>query len=239
MVITIANLKGGVGKTASAVYLAQTVSRDKKVLLIDADKQANASKFFLEYQDYKKRNLLEFLKTRKRSNIIKITDTLDLLPGTLQLAQVSEHFAGVMGKEMLFKMALAPALPDYDCVIIDTPPDLGIININAIMISDIIIIPVDSDEMALDGARSIFDNIQAVDKTFGLGLKKVFVLPVKIETRFDKKILKNIPELFQDVEVLESIPYYHNLKKTHAGKKLHKKLLNDYAKTAEALWQKF
>lgn len=89
MIITIANLKGGVGKTASAVYLAQTISRDKKVLLIDADKQANASKFFLEYQDYKKRNLLEFLKTRKRSNIIQITETLDLLPGTLQLAQFS------------------------------------------------------------------------------------------------------------------------------------------------------
>lgn len=232
MVISIANLKGGVGKTITSIYLSLLLSEFKKVLLVDVDKQANASKYFVELSEIKKKNLLNFLKTKKfKQNTIKVTNNLTLLPATLQLAQFGEHFSSVYGKEQLFKLRLSPTLTNFNYVILDNPPDLSMLNVNSLIISDIVLIPINIEEWAVDGARSIRDNLNELVQTFDIKKPQIYILPTMIQNRYDKKQLKEVSEFFDKPTLLDPIKYITNLEKYKKERKVNKKLLENYKKS--------
>jgi len=186
-VITIANQKGGVGKTTTAVNLAASLAiADKKVLFIDADPQANGTTSLGFYKNDYEYNLYHVLINSKNINevILKTTlPTLYLIPSSIGLTGIERESAELEDKEIILKKRLKELNQEYDYIIIDTPPTLGLITVNALSASDSVIIPVQTEYFALEGLAQLLQTIKLVQRTKNPSLKIKGVLP----TMYDKK----------------------------------------------------
>lgn len=169
-VITIANQKGGVGKTTTAVNLAASLAvAEKRVLLLDIDPQANATTGLgFSKRDYEF-NIYHVLTGGKRlSEIILKTQikTLDLAPSNIGLVGIEQEFSG---KEKDYKIMLKKRIEElndaYDYIIIDSPPTLGSLTINALSASDSVIIPVQCEFYAMEGLMQILNTIKVIKKS--------------------------------------------------------------------------
>lgn len=169
-VITIANQKGGVGKTTTAVNLAASLAvAEKKVLLLDIDPQANATTGLgFNRRDYEF-NIYHVLTDRKKlSEIILKTQikTLDLAPSNIGLVGIEQEFSG---SEKDYKVILKNKISElddvYDFIIIDSPPTLGSLTINALSASDSVIIPIQCEFYAMEGLAQILNTIKVVKRT--------------------------------------------------------------------------
>src|ERR1700676_3662263 len=138
-ILTIANQKGGVGQTTTAINLAAAISlRKKKTLLIELDPQANASISFFESSDIQG-SMFDVLGDHRADlpSIIKVTKDpmLSIAPARLALAKLEQQLAGQFDAPFKLKDALTPIVKDYDYIVIDTPPALGTITVNAMVAS--------------------------------------------------------------------------------------------------------
>src|ERR1019366_9246799 len=138
-ILTIANQKGGVGKTTTAINLAAAISlRKKKTLLIDLDPQSNSSIAFFEAADIQG-SMFDVLGDHRAdiASIIKASKNpmLSVAPARLALAKIEQQLAGQFDAPFKLKDALAPIVKDYDYIIIDTPPALGILTVNGMVAS--------------------------------------------------------------------------------------------------------
>lgn len=180
-VITVTNQKGGVGKTTTAQHLAVGLKKKKyRVLLIDADQQANLS-FALNF-DY---NISIYEVMKKKIDIkgaIFHSTQCDLLGGSFSLAQAENEF-NETGKEYIFKEFLEEIKDDYDYVIIDTPPALGVITVNALTCSDEVIIPAQADVFSIQGLSKLTELINTVRKYTNPNLKINGILLTKFNDR--------------------------------------------------------
>ncbi|MBU2221734.1 MAG: AAA family ATPase, partial [Candidatus Omnitrophica bacterium] len=152
-VITICNQKGGTGKTTSAVNLATYFAlAQKKVLLIDLDPQANAtSGLGINKHNIKKSTyhiLLEELDV-KEILLPTMVENLFIAPANLDLTGAEIELVGALGREYRLKKSLANQKPNFDYIIIDSPPSLGLLTVNALCASDAILVPVQSEYYAL------------------------------------------------------------------------------------------
>lgn len=181
--IAIINLKGGVGKTTTAVSLAELLAagtkdkKDKKrVLLFDNDKQGNASKLFQRHSGYKEAPACRALKYGILEDCIKHTENwyIDIVPCNYYMAsaELSLKMDKNSSQHDRYKAALAQVQTDYDYCIIDNAPDLGLNVINALVAADEIIIPVNLDCYALDGLEEVVEQIKNIK---ALNLKAVLV----------------------------------------------------------------
>ena len=163
-IISVANQKGGVAKTTTSAALATGLKkRGSRVLAIDTDPQGNLSDS-VGADNVNKATLYELLKNEaKIKDTIQTLDSFDLIPANIMLAGAEQEISQ-LGKEQRLKEKLEPIVDLYDYIIIDTPPALGLLTINAFTASDEVIIPTTAGIFAASGILQLFDTIQNVKK---------------------------------------------------------------------------
>ena len=164
--IAIANQKGGVGKTTTAINLAAAFAqRGKRVLLADLDPQANSTISFLDLQTIHL-SVYDFLidTTLPFSDVIRQTEVqnLDLLPARINLAKLEGKLIGELDAPFRFKDRVDPVSLHYDIVIIDTPPTLGLITVNALVAATHLVVPIQSSYFALEGTDDLLETVERI-----------------------------------------------------------------------------
>jgi len=185
-VIAVSNHKGGVGKTTSTVNIGAGLSfLKKKVLLIDLDPQSNLSQS-LGVEDAK-RNIYGAIKGEHELEIQHVLTNLDLVPSSLDLSGVEMELSHEPGREYILDELLEPIRDKYDYILIDCPPSLGLLTLNALATADEIYIPLQAHYLALKGLTKITQVIEKVRKRLNRKLKigGVFI------TQFDKRKILN------------------------------------------------
>ncbi len=190
-ILAVANQKGGVGKTTTAINLGSALARKgKKVLVVDLDPHACASLHLRIYTEGKQANLYDVFVADTRlwpqiwKRLIVPTEIpgLELAPGCIRLSELENDFRDRKSKGNVLLRALQSLVPDYDYIILDCPPHLGILLVNALVAADLLIIPIQTDFLALHGLKLLFDTLRT--------LNKVLPRPVRymaVPTMYDKR----------------------------------------------------
>ena len=168
-IISIANHKGGVGKTTSTASIGVALAnKGKRVLLIDLDPQANLTGLFLSEEEAD--TLSSVYHTLTKGEPLtqhEIKPNLYIAPSALELAKAEIEISGAMARERILQKAIAPIMGNYDYILIDCPPSLGIITTHALYSSDEVYIPLLSEALSLKGISTLEDIIEAVREING------------------------------------------------------------------------
>jgi chromosome partitioning protein len=196
-IVAVCNHKGGVGKTTTAITIGAALARSKKrVLLVDLDAQADLTGS-LRIEDTT-HNVYELLKGTTQPQPIHHADGFDVIPAVLDLATAEMEFSSAMGREHLLAEALEPMQGQYDYIIIDTPPSLGLLTINAFTAAECTIIPIQAEFLALRGLAKLQEVLGSVQKRLNPALYIVGVVVTMYDGRLTlhKQVLEVLQRQF-------------------------------------------
>lgn len=211
-VIAIANQKGGVGKTTTAINLgAGFAVLDRKTLIIDADPQANATSGVGFNPQEITTSIYEcVIDDLNPRDIILQTSTpnLDLIPAHIDLVGAEIEMINLPNREMMMKATIAKFKDDYDYIIIDCSPSLGLITINALTAADSVIIPVQCEYFALEGLGKLLNTIKIVQSRLNenLDIEGILLTMYDARLRLAKQVMEDVRTHFQQM-VFSSVIY--------------------------------
>lgn len=211
-VITIANQKGGVGKTTTSVNLGSCLAYiGKRVLLVDTDPQGNAtSGVGIEKADVDHCIYDVLVDDIEASQVIKATnvENLDVIPATIQLAGAEIELVSTISREVRLKRALEEVKDRYDYILIDCPPSLGLLTINALTASDAVLIPVQCEYYALEGLSQLLNTVRLVQKHLNheLAIEGVLLTMLDARTNLGIQVIEEVKKYFQDKVFKTIIP---------------------------------
>lgn len=217
-IISIANQKGGVGKTTTAINVSSLLAAaEKKSLLVDIDPQSNSSSG-LSITNQNPSIYEVLIGTVNISDVINESymPYLDLLPSNINLVGSEVEMVDIEGRERLLKNALNEIIDNYDYIIIDCPPSLGLLTLNALTASHSVLIPVQCEYFALEGLGQLLNTINIVKKHYNPGLTIEGVLLTMFDTR-----------LRLSHQVAEEVRKYF-------GEKVYKTVINRNVRIAES-----
>ena len=211
-IISVANQKGGVGKTTTSVNLSTILAKKgKKVLLIDADPQGNASSGVgIDRNDVELSVYDILINEIEVNNVVKKTNikNLNLCPSNINLAGAEVELVSVMSREHRLKEKLDKIKNDYDFIIIDCPPSLGLITLNAFTASNSVLIPVQCEYYALEGLGQLLNTINLVKKHLNkdIEIEGALLTMYDIRTNLSNQVVKEVKKYFNDKVYKNVIP---------------------------------
>lgn len=205
-VFAVVNQKGGVGKTTTSANLGAGLAQlGKKVLLVDIDAQANLSAHMGYPNDEQESapTMYDVLRygEKMKNIIVNIEENLFLAPAGLLLSAADLELGGVIGREQLMRKALQEIIDDYDFIIIDCPPSLGLLSLNGLVAATKVIVPVQSEFLALHGVRQLLDTIDQVISAYNpaLSVGGVLLCLHDARRRLARSVADTVREYFGDL----------------------------------------
>jgi len=207
-IIALANQKGGVGKTTTSVNLGAALAQaGQRILLVDIDAQGNAtSGSGIDKSELERDSYDVIVDGAPLHEVIVPTDNYDLVPATIQLSGAEIELADKKEREYRLKAALATVADDYDFILIDNPPALGLLTVNAFTAADAILIPVQTEFYALEGLGQLLNTIELVRQQFNPDLDIAGILLTMYDgrTNLAKQVAEEVRNYFGD-KVYETV----------------------------------
>lgn len=211
-IVTICNQKGGVGKTTTAINLAAFLaSAGKKTLIVDADPQGNATSGIGVNKETVKESLYDLmLEKAKLNNIVKNIHlpNLFIIPSNIDLTGLEVELVGTIAREYKLKKVLEEAKRRYDYTIIDTPPSLGLLTINALTACDMVLVPLQCEYYALEGLSKLLNTLDLVKNNLNPAIEIVGVVLTMADfrTKLTHEVIDEIKKHFPEKTFKSVIP---------------------------------
>jgi len=245
MKIAIANQKGGDAKTTSAISLGGLLQQAGSTLIIDLDPQGNLTTGLgVEVVDDQITSYDVITEKAPLADALTQTKSgVTLLPTDISLAKGETEIMSKVGNFYLLKEALETIQSDFDFVLIDCPPSLGLLTINALSAADCVLIPVQCQFFALKGLAALLETIQSVQKRLNPSLKVLGVLPTMAErnTLMTQDVLASLQKRLGDIQIFEPVPKSVKFAESNlSGEPIHsytgdKKLIQPYQSVVDLI----